>query len=375
MTENLFYSVKDFSKERNYAIAYYFYKVCLEEDCFHNFEESQHLYNALVRALKLEEHSRKVISAVIKQHKKNKKLTPKKNTISGSHPFDYRGTLDETYKEDSTIYDKCGSWDTETVEDINLVRSIFAPRDENFANIVAYTFFYKSDKDQKKFKIPEKISVPKKIISYSRNLDLVKLFTDSFKLSEEESRILNIAYLFKTVKEFNEIYDFAVDNIFDSKIELFSKCTDISIRNTKALFRRDKKLLAFDIMDKEGDLEEDAIECLYSGDLNIFFYDVLKKDERKDTFKLKSFSVKDDETELVLRFLKNNSTSNILLYGAPGAGKTEYARALANEAGLTPYIFKNELETDDEYNDAEKHALNRLNSSLSLPIKRSMLSS
>lgn len=373
MAANFFYSIKDFSKEQNYALAYYFYKICLEVDCFHNFEECQHLYNSLVRVLKLEDHSRKVTSAIIKQLKKNKKLTPKKGGIPNSHPYDLHGTLDEVYKEDTTIYDKCGAWDTETVEDINLVRSIFAPRDENFANIVAYTFFYKTDKDQKKFKIPETISVSKKIISYSKNLDLVKLFTDSFKLSEEESAVFNIAYLFMTVKEFNELFDFLVENIFKSKIELYSKCTDLSVRTTKALFRRDKKLLAFDIMDNEGDLVEDAIECLYSGDLNIFFYDVLKKDERKDTFKLKSFSVKDDETELALRFLKNNSTSNILLYGAPGAGKTEYARALVNEAGLTSYIFKNELETDDIYNDAEKHALNRLNSLLSLPKKDSVI--
>ena len=32
------------------------------------------------------------------------------------------------------------------------------------------------------------------------------------------------------------------------------------------------------------------------GELNVFFYDVLKKDERKDTFKLKSFAVQDEES-------------------------------------------------------------------------------
>lgn len=376
MATSFFYSIKDLPKERLYALAYYFYRAAYEvqkADSFHRFEESQHLYNHLVHALKLEEHSKKVVAAVIKQHTKTKKLNIKKNQPADSHPYDYHGLLDVVYKEDKTVYDKCGSWDSETLEDINLIRAVFAPRDEAFANIIAYTFFYKSEKGEKKFKIPESISIPKKIVSHSLNTDFVKLFADSFKLSDEESRLLNIAYLFTTVKEFHEIFDYLEDDVFNSKIDLYSKCIDLTVRTTKSLLRRDRKLVAFDIMDNKGNITEDALDCLYSGDLNVFFYDVLKKDERKDTFKLKSFSVKDEESELALRFLKNNSTSNILLYGSPGAGKTEYARALAKEAGLTTYIFKNELETDDEYNDAEKHALNRLNSLLSLPKKDSVI--
>ena len=121
MSGNFLYAVKNLSKEENLAISYYLYKLCMDVDKFSNFEESQTLYNALVTKLGLENHSRKVIDAVIQKHKKEKFLTPKNDGSFGNHPFDIRGDIKINYKEDSIIYDKCGRWNTETEENINQV--------------------------------------------------------------------------------------------------------------------------------------------------------------------------------------------------------------------------------------------------------------
>ena len=93
MNGNFLYSIKNLSKKENLVVSYYLYKICLDVDEYTNFEESQILYNALVSALGIENHSKKVIQAIIQKHKKSKFLTPKVNAEPGAHPFNLRGDL------------------------------------------------------------------------------------------------------------------------------------------------------------------------------------------------------------------------------------------------------------------------------------------
>lgn len=373
MNGNFFYSVKNLSKEENLAICYFFYKICLDVEEYRNFEESQTLYNALVTALGLENHSKKVIEAILQKHRKSKLLTPKLNVEPGTHPFDLRGDIKTNYKEDGTIYDKCGQWNTESEENINQVRAVFAPKTADFGKIVAYTFFCSPDEKRKTFTIPEEIEVPETIIKASKDTRMVNFFIDSFKLSREEGELLNIAYLSHTIKDLYPVFNEMTNHGEETRLSLYSKCTGMTIKNLKSYLRRDKKLISYDIMDSDGDINQDAVDCIYAGDLNVFFCDVLKKDEEKEYYELNSFSVKTDESELALRLLKNDTSTNLLLYGAPGAGKTEYARTLAIKSGLIPYIFKNELEVGDDNDNPEKHALSRLNCLLSLAKKKSVI--
>ena len=371
MNGNFFYSIKNLSRKENLAVSYYLYKICLDVEEYRNFEESQALYNILVSTLGIENHSKKVIQAVIQKHKKAKLLTPKINADHGTHPFNLRGDIKTYYKEDSIIYNECGHWNTESEEDINLVRAVFASKLQNFAEIVAYTFFFTPDEKRKTFTIPEEIVVPANIIEAVKDTRMVDFLIGSFKLSAEEGEVLNIAYQSHTIKELYPVFNEMV-NHGDNRLSLYSKCTGKSIKTIKSILRRDKKLVSFDIMDSDGDIEQDAVDCIYAGDLNVFFCDVLKEDAKKEFYELNSFSVKEEESQLALRLLKNVSNTNLLLYGSPGAGKTEYARALVRQSGFIPYIFKNELEVDDNDNP-EKHALSRLNCLLSLDKKDSVI--
>lgn len=369
MGENTFYSVKKLSREENLSISYFLYQLCTDVENYKNLEESQELYNVLVSALGLKSHSRKVIDAVIQKHIKDEYLTPKDLVENVNHPFDFRGSLKINYKEDVSIYNTCGDWNTGSEDNINLTRAVFAPENQNFRQIIAYTFFYEPDENASVFIIPEEIVVPEKIVALSKNTSKVKLFIEAFKLLIEEGELLNVAYLSQTIKEFYPVLDKLMKHYDETRFSIYAKCTGMSVKTVKSYLRRDKKLISYDLIKTDGEITHDVIDCIEDNDVNIFFYDVLEKDDKTETYALNSFSIKTDESNLALRLLKNERGANILLYGSPGAGKTEYARALVRESGLVPYIFKNELEV----NNSESHALSRLNCLLSLEKKDSVM--
>ena len=188
MSESFFYSVKDLSKDENLVVSYFFYKLCLDVESFRDYNEAQNLYNALVSALGLEEHAEKVVASVNQKHINTKWLTPYEKKEK-DHPFNMIGDIKIHYKEDTAINRKCGRWNTEMPEGIDLVRAVFAGKKEDFAKIIAYTFFYKPNAKLKIFTIPKEIHIPPRIITLSKKTDKVRFLMDSLKLTDEEGLI------------------------------------------------------------------------------------------------------------------------------------------------------------------------------------------
>lgn len=82
------------------------------------------------------------------------------------------------------------------------------------------------------------------------------------------------------------------------------------------------------------------------------------------TFFSDGVNIEKSTSELAVNLLKNNSSINLLLYGSPGAGKTEFAKTLAVQTGLQIFSFKNEMENNEE------NVLRQLNCLLSIEKKR-----
>jgi SpoVK/Ycf46/Vps4 family AAA+-type ATPase len=373
MRGNYFYSVKDLSKAQNLSVAYFLYLISLDIEDLERNEECQVLYEALVSALNLTEHSRLVIQAVINQHIKSKKLTPAKENPDNPNPYDMNGKLKTHYKEDEDIYDNDGGWSSDNEDEINLVRAVFAGKSEWFSRIIAFTFFEKADKRRKSFTLPKEISIDNNVANaiFLPKNRFANFMISDFLLSEMEGKILNISYLSATMRELNRLFSTLIRSGNETPVSLFAKCLNVPIKTVLTYLRKDKKLVAYGLVDNQGEIADDVKNCIYDGHIDSLFTDVLKVDDKKDFYPLQSYSVKEDEIALASRLLKNDAPMNLLLYGAAGAGKTQFARSLVHSLGLKTLIFKNELEVSND--DSDQNPLCRLNSLLSLYKKDSVI--
>jgi len=368
-----FTKVKNVSEKEKKALVFWLYNLCNEETSFMNKDEYQVLYMELVKGFGLEAHSTKVISSMVQMAKKIGKLTPVKKSEYYHHSFDYAGPLPVNFEEDQDIYDRCGRWKTTTLDEINLVRLVFCNSQNFFQKVLVYTFFCPENKKLRTFRIPEEpVDVPEEYKEAARDYSAVKVFSDAFKLSEDESVLLNFIYLSHAVRELNDACKTYLNDEEVPFTTMYGKALGKTEREIRFLTRGDKKLQSFGILNEKAGIDPDAMESICANDVNAYFSDVLKEDSDKEIYELDSYMIKEEETELAVRLLQNQGSINLLLYGSAGAGKTQYARSLVQKAGLKAYVFKNELEVS-ECSENGNRALKRLNSLLSLNKKDSVI--
>ena len=375
MLGNALMSVRNCTENEALALAFYLYQLCEDIKELDSSEECQVLYNALVDRLKLGNHVDAILNALLYRLERTKKLTPISVREKYRHPFNAKGKLKKNYREDESIYENCRDWTSNTQRSINLIRVLFSTNKSDFARIVALTFFTKSGSfSDNSVALPNKVVIPKNIKKAVEDISSVKFAVDTLRLSKEESHLLQVAFRLQSVKEMYKVCNSFYHNENFSRIEMYSKCSGKSQKDIRMLLKNDQKLKAYGLIDSDGDMDEDAMDAIYEKDMRLYFADIVKNEKSVKAYEPYSFSVSKEQTDVAVQLLKSKNPCNILLYGAPGAGKTEYAKALIKQAGLKMVSYKNELEVANSHkDDVETKALSRLNCYLSLKKEDSVL--
>ncbi len=369
MKENFSYSVKRFNEDENLTLAVWLYNLLSNTDDLDEKNDTLGIFRSLVSSLKLEEHYNKIVKAFIKRHIKNGVLNVDEDDGSDRNPYYCEEPVLDHYREDGNLSGLADNWCQRRNKDVDFIRAVFADKKHCFDEIIFCTFFCKPS-DSENFRIPKSIGGMsnakfKKYFLLSENTDRIKVISDAFELSKDESRILNFAYLLAEVKEFNRLRSCYYAT------ELFECCLGFSQREIRKNLLASGKLVSLGLMEDDGSVPETVIDAIYANDLNLLFSDLLKKDETKrEIYSLDSFSVKESERNLALRLLKSNTTVNILFHGAPGAGKTQFARSIVKASGKKIFFYNNEAEVEE---GGAGKAVKRLNAYLSLHHNDSVL--
>ena len=245
-------------------------------------------------------------------------------------------------------------------EEKNFYRIILSRGTGMLSQILYHIFFNKREINLERFqkKLPVRFDY---MVSNTSKLDFLK---KELELSEEEARYLLFNYRKVIIEGFTEV----LDSFEYNSMYLYKTVLGITQNQFKQITRSDSKLYQFGFIEDDKSINPVVVDIIENQDLSIYFSDYIKTQDLDQTYSLNSFPVPEKNSAIYKGLLQAETPISLLLYGAPGSGKTEYAKALVKSAGMKALVFKNESEIM-----SKDIALSRLNCLLSLNRKDTVL--
>lgn len=335
----------------------YMYEV-LSKSQIQQIEESTiKIIFAFARRFEKTERMRKLLDSLINKLWCEGKLTfvpddERDSVWSFNRRFTYH------FYEDEAVGDKFCLFRHDNENYVNLMRCIFVGGIHLLTRILENVFFT----NRKSFSL-KPVKMPQRLKKSMEALTLTKFLVDNGALTENQAFMLQAVYRFSTTDEFSQCFSGCRYENFDifemiglSEKQVASVQENLVVGVLNAFF------------DSDLDISKLAIACVKAQSLQPYFNDMSRPQSLDDAFPIESFSIKEDERKLVESFLKGDDSANILLYGAAGSGKTEFAKSIVKECGMNAIRFKNSYETEN----STEAAISAINSCLAIKRKNTV---